>query len=183
MQTLGVSHGLPRRSPSGRRRAHSSCQTGQTGQTSQTQAPHHRDPHTTVAIRQAHPSGISSPAPNQPETCKPTGYTVAHPLCPFGLFGPSGPFASATPPQHAYPVAIKKASHTPTAHLCLCHSKQRHRKPSGYHMAHSSCQTSQTGQTGQTQAPRRRPHTPVAIPGLRHINHPNLPSTIPLFSL
>jgi|GEM_PF-5435124 len=53
-QTLRVSHGLPRRSPSGRRRAHSSCQTGQTSQTSQTgqtQAPHHRDPHTTVAIK------------------------------------------------------------------------------------------------------------------------------------
>ena len=43
----GLSHGLPRRSPSGRRRAHPSCQTGQTGQT---QAPHPRTPHTAVAI-------------------------------------------------------------------------------------------------------------------------------------
>ena len=172
MQTHGVYRDAP------------TCQTGPTGPTGPTQASRPRRLHTAVAIKlPAYPCGISSPAPNQPETCKPTGYTVAHPLCPFGLFGPSGPFASATPPQHAYPVAIKKASHTPTAHLCLCHSKQRHRKPSGYHMAHSSCQTSQTGQTGQTQAPHRRPHTPVAIPGLRHINHPSLPSTIPLFSL
>ena len=49
-QTHGVSHDLPRRSPSGRRRAHPSCQTGQTGQTGQTQAPRPRTPHTAVAI-------------------------------------------------------------------------------------------------------------------------------------
>ena len=40
---------------------------------------------------------------------------------------------SATPPQHAYPVAIKKTSHTPTAHLCPCHSKQRHSTPGVSH--------------------------------------------------
>ena len=34
-QTLGVSHDLPRRSPSGRRRAPLSCQTSRTGQTGQ----------------------------------------------------------------------------------------------------------------------------------------------------
>ena len=53
-QTHGVSHGLPRRSPSGRRRAHPSCQTGQTGLTGltgQTQAPHPRNTHTTAAIK------------------------------------------------------------------------------------------------------------------------------------
>ena len=47
--THGVSLGLPRRSPSGRIRAHPSCQTGQTGQTGQTQAPRPRHPHTAVA--------------------------------------------------------------------------------------------------------------------------------------
>jgi len=47
-QTLGVYRGLPRRSPSGRRRAHPSCQTGLTGLT---QAPRRRDTHTTAAIK------------------------------------------------------------------------------------------------------------------------------------
>ena len=50
-QTHGVYRGLPRRSPSGRRRAPPSCQTGQTGQTGQTQAPRHRNTHTAVAIK------------------------------------------------------------------------------------------------------------------------------------
>ena len=50
-QTHGVYSGLPRRSPSGRRRAHQNCQTSQTSQTGQTQAPHHRNTHTAVAIK------------------------------------------------------------------------------------------------------------------------------------
>jgi len=52
-QTHGVSLGLPRRSPSGRRRAHPFAQTSQTGQTGQTQAPRRRRQHTAVAIKKA----------------------------------------------------------------------------------------------------------------------------------
>jgi len=68
----------------------------------------------------------------------------------------------ATPP--AYRRCHHVARHTPTAHLRPSHTTPRHSKPSGYTMAHPSCQTSQTSQTGQTQAPRpRRLHTAVAI--------------------
>ena len=58
-QTRWVSHDLPRRSPSGRRRAHQNCQTGQTGQTNLMQAPRRRQ------VARHHPNGNSSPVPNQ----------------------------------------------------------------------------------------------------------------------
>ena len=79
-QTHGVSHGLPRRSPSGRRRAHPSCQTGQTGQTGQTQAPHPRPPHTAVAIKKARHTSTAHRRPSHSRLRhrKPTGYTAAH---------------------------------------------------------------------------------------------------------
>jgi len=79
-QALGVSHGLPRRSPSGRRRAHPSCQTSQTSQTSQTQAPRPRTPHTAVAIKQAlHTPAVNLyPSPSRQRHSKPSGYTAAH---------------------------------------------------------------------------------------------------------
>ena len=70
-QTLGVSHDLPRRSPSGRRRAPPFCQTSQTsqtGQTSQTQASRPRREHTAVAInlRRQYPESDGSRAEDLP---------------------------------------------------------------------------------------------------------------------
>ena len=81
-QTHGVSHDLPRRSPSGRRRAHPSSQTSQTsqtGQTSQTQAPRPRNTHTTVAIKKARhtPSVNLHPSPTTQRHRKPSGYHMA----------------------------------------------------------------------------------------------------------
>ena len=67
------------------------------------------------------------------------------------------------PPHTA--VAIKKASHTPTAHLCPCHSKQRHSKPSGYHMAcHGVARQGEDGRTHlvrQVRQVRHKRHTTV----------------------
>ena len=100
-QTLGVYRGLPRRSPSGRRRAHPSCLTGLTGLTGLTHAPRRHAPQTAVAIKQAYPTGISAAAPNQTAACKPTGYTVAHQSLSYRSYRSYKSYASATPPPPA----------------------------------------------------------------------------------
>jgi len=110
-QTHGVSHGLPRRSPSGRRRAHPFDQTGQTGQTGQTQAPRRRPPHTAVAILPAHPTGTFSPEPKHTAVLQTHGVYNGAPM-PLSKIPknsqkfpkiPKDSHASATPPQHAHP--------------------------------------------------------------------------------
>ena len=73
-------------------------------------------------------------------------------------------YASVTPPQTAYPRCHQVAKHTQRYLFAPSKTRQRHRKPTGYHMTHLSCQTRQTCQTGQTQASRPRDtHTPAAI--------------------
>ncbi len=82
MQTHGVYRGLPRRSPSGRRRAPHHHFISLISLISLMQAPRRRNTHTTVAIKQAkhYPCGTSSPEPNHTAACKPTGYIVTHQL-------------------------------------------------------------------------------------------------------
>ena len=130
--------------------------------------------HTTVAIKQA----LHTPTVNLPPShttqrhSKPSGYTAAHPSCQTGQTSQTQAPRPRTP--HTA-VAIKKALHTPPAHLRPSQTRQRHRKPSGYTAAPPSCQTGQTGQTGQTQAPRpRNTHTTVVIKKARHTPSVNL---------
>ena len=167
-QTLGVSLGLPRRSPSGRRRAHPSCQTGLTGLTGLTQAPRRRDTHTTVAITlPAYPCGKSAPAPRRRDTH--TTAAIKLPCIPCGKSAPESrrrnthttvAIKQSTPPGKSSPEPHHTAA--PQTHG-VSHGLPR-RSPSGRRRAHPSCLTGLTGLTGLTQAPRhRRQHTAGAI--------------------
>ena len=58
-------HGVARQGEDGRTHLAQTSQTGLTGLTGLTQAPRSRAPQTAVAIKQAYPIGISSPAPHR----------------------------------------------------------------------------------------------------------------------
>ena len=108
-----------------------------------------------AAVVTAYPNGISSPAPNQPETCKPTGYPLAPPSSFYKSYKSYKSYASATPPQHAYRRCHQVALHTLAAHLRPSHTRLRQATPGVYRGA-------PTCQTGQTQAPHHRNmHTPL----------------------
>ena len=104
-----VSHGLPRRSPSGRRRAHPHHCIGLISLISLMQASRPRNTHTAVAIKKPSttPNGKSAPEPYQTAASKPTGYTVTLPYSSQKF--PKIPKDSqrfpysVTPTQTAYP--------------------------------------------------------------------------------
>ncbi len=111
-QTHGVYRGLPRRSPSGRRRAHQLVrQVRHKRHAAATRIP----PLPSSCL--AYPCGISSPAPYQTAACKPTGYTMAHPSSFYKSYKSYKSYASATPTQHAYPRCHQVALHYPAVNL------------------------------------------------------------------
>ena len=94
--------------------------------------PRHRNTHTTVAIKlPAYPT-INLPPPSQSPRrhSKPTGYTGA-PTCQTSQTGQT---SQTLAPRHRNthtPVAIKKAPHTPAAHLRPSHTRLRQANPRG----------------------------------------------------
>ena len=82
-----------------------------------------------------HPIGISSPAPNQTETRKPTGYHMAcHGVARQGEDGRPRFVRQVRHKRRAAATRIPPLpsnKHTPTVTLHLSHTKQRHANPRG----------------------------------------------------
>ena len=57
-------------------------------------------------------------SPKETATCKPTGYTVTHPIhLAYPAYPAYSAYASVTPPQHAYPRCHQAAKHYPAVTL------------------------------------------------------------------
>ena len=94
-----------------------------------------------------HPGGFASPEPPRTAASKPSGYNMTcRGVARQGEDGrPQSPshnshdsHASVTPPQTAYPRCHQVALHTQRYLFAPSKTRQRHRKPTGYHMTHLS---------------------------------------------